>query len=51
MASRCSFHFGSIRLIRMCSAISFTGISSPVMGDTTSFVASFFFSAAGAARL
>ena len=34
-ASLCSFHFGSSRLILMCSAMSSTGTSSPVMGDTT----------------
>ena len=28
-------HLGSIRLMRMCSAICSTGTSSPVMGDTT----------------
>mmetsp|Transcript_19556 Transcript_19556/g.63497 ORF Transcript_19556/g.63497 Transcript_19556/m.63497 type:complete len:330 (-) Transcript_19556:849-1838(-) len=35
MASFCSFHFGSRREMRMCSAICATGTSSPVIGETT----------------
>lgn len=45
IASRCCFHRGSISEIRMCSAIWSTGIISPVIGDSTIFVA-----AAAAAR-
>ena len=33
-------HFGSMRLMRMCSAISSMGTSSPVIGDTTNLVGS-----------
>ena len=39
IASFCSFHFGSIKEMRMCSAISSTGTSSPVIGDTANLVA------------
>ena len=41
MASRWSFHFGSIRLMRMCSCISESSTSSPVMGDTAYFAGSY----------
>jgi hypothetical protein len=34
IASRWSFHFGSIKLMRMCSCISASGTNSPVIGDT-----------------
>ena len=40
MAWRCSWNLGSIRLMRMCSAIWSTGMSSPVMGDTTTLLLS-----------
>lgn len=41
MASRCSLHRGSMRLMRMCSAISSTATSSPVMGETANRVGSY----------
>mmetsp|Transcript_10701 Transcript_10701/g.27448 ORF Transcript_10701/g.27448 Transcript_10701/m.27448 type:complete len:321 (-) Transcript_10701:1164-2126(-) len=41
MASFCSFQRGSIRLMRMCSAIWSIATSSPVMGDTTYLVGSY----------
>lgn len=41
IASRWSFHFGSIRLIRMCSCISDSRTSSPVIGETAYFAGSY----------
>ena len=40
IASFCTFHLGSMSEMRMCSAMSFTATSSPVMGDTANFTAS-----------
>mmetsp|Transcript_11838 Transcript_11838/g.44025 ORF Transcript_11838/g.44025 Transcript_11838/m.44025 type:complete len:301 (+) Transcript_11838:743-1645(+) len=40
IAAFCVFHFGSISETRMCSAMSSTAMSSPVMGETANFVAS-----------
>mmetsp|Transcript_443 Transcript_443/g.899 ORF Transcript_443/g.899 Transcript_443/m.899 type:complete len:299 (-) Transcript_443:1449-2345(-) len=40
IASFCSLYLGSMRLIRMCSAIWSTGIFSPVIGEMTYFTAS-----------
>ena len=41
IASRCSFHLGSMRPMRMCSCISPCRTSSPVSGDTTYSVGSY----------
>jgi hypothetical protein len=41
IASRCSFHLGSISPMRMCSCISECRMSSPVRGDTTYSVGSY----------
>mmetsp|Transcript_17751 Transcript_17751/g.30413 ORF Transcript_17751/g.30413 Transcript_17751/m.30413 type:complete len:267 (-) Transcript_17751:1306-2106(-) len=41
MASRCSFHRGSIRLTRMCSAMSAIATNSPVIGETANLVGSY----------
>lgn len=41
IASLWSFHFGSIKLMRMCSCISARGTSSPVIGDTAYFDGSY----------
>mmetsp|Transcript_28026 Transcript_28026/g.75701 ORF Transcript_28026/g.75701 Transcript_28026/m.75701 type:complete len:304 (-) Transcript_28026:2709-3620(-) len=40
MASRCSFHLGSMSDTRICSSISLMATSSPVMGDTANLVGS-----------